>query len=108
MVLKYANVRSIAEHRPIGTLKRHILVIVQKQRSCTSSLASIPAVIDSDLRVPRRRLGLPNHQFTYQGLTLALAPRSIAKRRSADGNLFLHGINKAFGIFGFFEFFFKD
>src|ERR1700736_5237989 len=29
MVLKYSDVRSIAEHRPIGALKRHILVIVQ-------------------------------------------------------------------------------
>src|SRR6202162_5691960 len=29
MVLKYGDVRSIAEHRPIGALKRHILVIVQ-------------------------------------------------------------------------------
>src|SRR6202022_3342071 len=29
MVLKYGDVRSVAEHRPIGALKRHILVIVQ-------------------------------------------------------------------------------
>src|ERR1700694_4695468 len=29
MVLKYGDVRSIAEHRPIGALKRHSLVIVQ-------------------------------------------------------------------------------
>src|ERR1700692_533440 len=29
MVLKYGDVRSIAEDRPIGALKRHILVIVQ-------------------------------------------------------------------------------
>src|SRR5216684_8632101 len=29
VVLKYSDVRSIAEHRPIGALKRHILVIVQ-------------------------------------------------------------------------------
>src|ERR1700726_4164651 len=29
VVLKYGDVRSIAEHRPIGALKRHILVIVQ-------------------------------------------------------------------------------
>jgi hypothetical protein len=29
VVLKYGDVRSIAEHRPIGTLKRDILVIVQ-------------------------------------------------------------------------------
>ena len=29
MVLKYGDVRSIAEHPPIGALKRHILVIVQ-------------------------------------------------------------------------------
>src|SRR6266481_3972518 len=35
----------------------------------------------------RRRLGLTNRQFVCQGLTLAFAPRSIAKRRSADGNL---------------------
>src|SRR5271157_2232823 len=29
VVPKYGDVRSIAEHRPIGALKRHILVIVQ-------------------------------------------------------------------------------
>src|ERR1700736_5702837 len=29
VVLKYGDVRSIAEHRPIGALQRHILVIVQ-------------------------------------------------------------------------------
>ena len=29
VVLKYVDVRSIVEHRPIGALKRHILVIVQ-------------------------------------------------------------------------------
>src|SRR6266699_2619428 len=29
VVLRYGDVRSIAEHRPIGALKRHILVIVQ-------------------------------------------------------------------------------
>jgi hypothetical protein len=29
MVLKYGNVRSIADPRPIGARKRHILVIVQ-------------------------------------------------------------------------------
>src|SRR5260370_23847325 len=29
VVLKYGDVRSIAEHRPIGALKRYILVIVQ-------------------------------------------------------------------------------
>src|SRR6185369_1359954 len=29
VVLKYRDVRPIAEHRPIGALKRHILVIVQ-------------------------------------------------------------------------------
>jgi hypothetical protein len=28
VVLKYGDVRSVTEHRPIGTLKRHILVIV--------------------------------------------------------------------------------
>jgi hypothetical protein len=27
--MKYGDVRSIAEHRPIGALQRHILVIVQ-------------------------------------------------------------------------------
>src|SRR5882762_10353945 len=45
------------------------------------------AVIDSALRIPRQRLGLANRQVVCQGLTLAFAPRSIAKRRSADGNL---------------------
>src|SRR6202043_2047899 len=29
VVLKYGHVRSIAEHRPIGALKRYILIIVQ-------------------------------------------------------------------------------
>ncbi len=29
VVVKYGDVRSIVEHRPIGTLQRHILVIVQ-------------------------------------------------------------------------------
>src|ERR1700732_5427089 len=29
VVLKYGDLRSIAEHRPVGALKRHILVIVQ-------------------------------------------------------------------------------
>src|SRR5205807_9924723 len=29
VVLKYGDVRSIAEHRPIAALKRHIVVIVQ-------------------------------------------------------------------------------
>jgi hypothetical protein len=29
VVLKYGDVRSIAEHRPIGTRERHVLVIVQ-------------------------------------------------------------------------------
>src|SRR6266436_5165290 len=29
VVLKYGDVRSIAEHRPIGALERHILVIVE-------------------------------------------------------------------------------
>ena len=27
--MKYGDVRSIAEHRPVGAFKRHILVIVQ-------------------------------------------------------------------------------
>src|SRR5690242_15876843 len=49
VVLKYGDVRSIAEHRPIGALKRHILVIVQNSdlvllhwypsRSLSSSLS---------------------------------------------------------------------
>src|SRR5580704_9086148 len=29
VALKYGDLRSIAEHRPVGALKRHILVIVQ-------------------------------------------------------------------------------
>jgi hypothetical protein len=29
VVLKYGDIRSIAEDRPIGALKRHMLVIVQ-------------------------------------------------------------------------------
>src|SRR6202051_753302 len=29
VVLKYSDVRPIAEHRPIGALNRHILIIVQ-------------------------------------------------------------------------------
>src|ERR1700676_1381552 len=45
-----------------------------------------PAVSDSAPRIPRRRLGLPNRQFVCQGLTLAFAPRSSAKSKSADGN----------------------
>src|SRR3989449_3957964 len=31
VVLKYGDARSIAEHRPIGALKRHILVVVQNR-----------------------------------------------------------------------------
>src|ERR1700681_514881 len=56
-----------------------------------------PTVIDSALRVPRRRLGLPNRQFVCQGLTFAFAPRSIAKRRSADGNLSFMALIKPSG-----------
>src|ERR1700730_4036247 len=29
VVSKYSDIRSIAEYRPIGTLKRHVLVVVQ-------------------------------------------------------------------------------
>ena len=36
VVLKYGEVRSIAEQRPIGALKRHILVIVQNSASDTT------------------------------------------------------------------------
>jgi hypothetical protein len=42
VVLKCGDLRSIAEHRPVGALKRHILGNRPEQRSCTSSLASIP------------------------------------------------------------------
>src|SRR5260370_32317398 len=31
VVLKYNDIRSIAEHRPIGALKRHVLVVVQNR-----------------------------------------------------------------------------
>src|SRR5258706_16454781 len=86
VVMKYGDVRSLAEHRPIGTLKRRILVIVQN--SDLVLLHWHPSRGDcSSLRIPRRRLGLPNRQFTCQCLTLAFSPRSIAKRRSAYGNL---------------------
>src|SRR5580704_11592159 len=46
-----------------------------------------PAVTASALRIPGRRLGSPYRQGACQGLRLAVAPRSIAKSRSADGNL---------------------
>ncbi len=42
VVLQYGDVRSIMEHRPIGALKRHILVIVQNSDLVLLHLASIP------------------------------------------------------------------
>src|SRR4029077_12122998 len=42
VVLKYSDVRSIAENRPIGALKRRILVIVQNSDLVLLHLVSIP------------------------------------------------------------------
>src|SRR5260370_18051711 len=58
-----------------------------EQRSCTFSLASIPAVIDPSGRIPRRNP--PNRQLFLSGLTLAIAPRSSPRNNSANGNCFL-------------------
>src|SRR5260370_33638672 len=58
-----------------------------------------PAVTDSALRIPRRRLGPPHRQCACQGLTLAVAPRSIAKRSSADGNLSFMALTRLSGSF---------
>src|SRR5258707_1555049 len=84
VVLKYGDVRSIAEHRPIGALKRHILVIVQN--SDLVLLHWHPSRGDSALRIAAKAR-FTNRQSSCQGLTFAFAPRSSAKRKSADGNL---------------------
>src|SRR5882724_11732946 len=70
VVLKYGDVRSIAEHRPIGALKRHLLVIVQS----------------SDLALLHWHPPPGDSLECLSGLTLAFATRSIAKSKSEDGN----------------------
>src|SRR3984893_1897375 len=100
VVLKYGDVRSIAEHRPIGALKRRILVIVQN--SDLVSLHWHPSRSDCfEPSRPATKPRLPNRQFTCQGLTLAFAPRSIAKRRSADGNLSFMALIRLSGSLAF-------
>ena len=92
MVLKYGDVRSIAERRPIGAIKRHILVIVQ----------------NSDLVLLHWH---PSRGDSFE----CLSGFNISRRASFDcqeqvgrWEFFLHSINKAIRIFGFFEFFLKN
>ena len=42
VVLKYGNVRSVSEHRPISTPQRNILVIVKNGNPALFHLTSIP------------------------------------------------------------------
>src|SRR6267378_4658748 len=85
VALKYGDVRSVAEHRPIGALKRHILVIVQ----------------NSDLVFLHWHPSRVIRSSVCQGLTLAFAPRSIAKRKSADGSLSFMVLIRLSGSFAF-------
>src|SRR6266853_2441239 len=80
VVPKYRYIGSIAEHRPIGALKRHVLVVVQ----------------NSDLVFfhQRPRLGVPRS-------TLAFAPRSSAKSKPEEGNLSFMALIRLSGSFAF-------
>src|SRR6202040_3711972 len=98
VVLKYGDIRSITEHRPICALKRHILVIIQNSDLVLLHWLPPPAVIDS---AEDEDSGLTNRQSVCDGLTLAFAPRSIAKRQSADGNLSFMALIRLSGSLAF-------
>src|ERR1700676_279471 len=89
VVLKYGDVRSIAEHRPIGALQRHILVIVQNSNLVL--LHSHPSRGDSFERSSR--------------FDISLRAPCDCQEQVGGWEFFLHSINKAIRIFGFFEFF---
>src|SRR6202790_1068725 len=98
VVLKYGDIRSITEHRPICALKRHILVIIQNSDLVLLHWLPSRAVIDS---AEDEDSGLTNRQSVCDGLTLAFAPRSIAKRQSADGNLSFMALIRLSGSLAF-------
>src|SRR5882762_6606336 len=92
VVLKYGDVRSIAEHRPIGALKRHILVIVQ----------------DSDLVLLHWHPSRSDSFECLSGFNISLCAPFDCQEQVGGWEFFLHSINKAIRIFGFFEFFLKN
>ena len=61
-----------------------ILVIIPQRRPVLLHWYPLPR--DDSTFGPHEGSVLPNRQFVCQGLTLAFAPRSIAKSKPADGN----------------------
>src|SRR6202011_1513692 len=92
MVLKYGDVCSIAEYRPIGALKRHILVIVQ----------------NSDLVLLHWHPSRGDSFECLSGFNISLRAPFECQEQVGGWESFLHGVDKAVRIFGFFEFFFKS
>ena len=92
MVLKYGNVRSIADHRPIGALKRHILVIVQ----------------NSDLVLLHWHPSRGDLFECLSGFNISLRAPFDCQEEASGWESFLHGVDKAVRIFDFFEVFFKN
>src|SRR5258707_15266514 len=107
VVMKYGDVRSLAEHRPIGALKRHILVIVQN-----SDLVLIhchPSRGDwFEPARPATKARSTKSPVYFSGLNIGLRAPFDCQEKVGGWESSLHGINKAIGIFGFFEFFFKN
>src|SRR5438309_11066955 len=92
VVLKYGDVRSIAEHRPVGALKRHILVIVQ----------------NSDLVLLHWHPSRGDSFERLSGFNISLRAPFECQEQVGGWESFFHGINKAIGVFGFFELFLKN
>ena len=92
MVLKYGDVRSIAERRPIGAIKRHILVIVQ----------------NSDLVLLHWHPSRGDSFECLSGFNISRRAPFDCQEQVGGWEFFLHSINKAIRIFGFFEFFLKN
>src|SRR5437016_11982882 len=91
VVLKYGDVRSIAEYRPVGALKRHILVIVQ----------------NSDLVFLHWHPSRGDSFECWSGFNISHRAPFECQEEVGGWESFLHGVDKAVRIFGFFEFFFK-
>src|SRR6266404_5930987 len=92
MTLRGSEVRSVAQYRPIGAIKRHILVIVQK----------------SDLVLLHWHSSRGDSFECLSGFDISLRAPFDCQEQVSGGEFFFHTINKAIRIFGFFEFFLKN
>jgi hypothetical protein len=103
VVLKHGDVGSITEHRPIGALKGHILVIVQNSDLVFLHWYPSRAVIDS----AGEEGSVYQSSVCCSGFDIRLRAPFERQEEVGGWESFLHGDYETIRISGLFEFLFK-